>query len=487
MTEHMKATQHYTNIISQEQITSWKNPEPGEEKAKKGGAKMINQQARLVGPPGSASSESKLDCSSDRFIDSDQDHDMFSGDDETNEQHQNFMTTTNLVSDSQHHQRQSQSEKLLTQHNYSSQQQASKLDSAEDACSRKKHSLRDKSKQISKTNSKNSQQEEQLLHNDKEGVEEEDDEGVERQDQEDDDDEEIKHVIKGMLDCEDDDQVSLRETSGETDDDDAKALSRSPDERETYELSDKRRTTRASLRDSDNESLAHHKHQGKRSRVGNSKHVESTIVKGNEPDSIKLDLDNKTETNNKMTNELRGQISEPQEKNEKIISDDDCAEDQNDEHDDEDDDNINNEDDDEDDRVAGSEAGSDIENRKSNNNNSNDLDKQAREHHRHMMAQAGAALSNLAKTALGGSNGGTGDPLSALETMVEKGTTSNGGILQRLGIDEEVGPPWQHINYANWCGYAAAYGNPIATALLAAGLNFQNGLRLTKNSRKNED
>lgn len=92
--------------------------------------------------------------------------------------------------------------------------------------------------------------------------------------------------------------------------------------------------------------------------------------------------------------------------------------------------------------------------------------------------------------------GQTGDPLSALETMVEKSFdprmrpgVANGGILQRLGIDEEVCPPWQHINYANWYA-AAAYGHPMAAALMAASINnLQNGIKLSKNidSKKSED
>lgn len=113
------------------------------------------------------------------------------------------------------------------------------------------------------------------------------------------------------------------------------------------------------------------------------------------------------------------------------------------------------------------------------------------------IAQAESTLAQMAKSAMVASSTGhkaaattarsnCGDPLSALESMVETNVaTTGGGILQRLGIDEEVGPPWQHINYANWC--AAAYGNPMAAALLAAGLNFQNGLRLSKNIRKNDD
>lgn len=95
----------------------------------------------------------------------------------------------------------------------------------------------------------------------------------------------------------------------------------------------------------------------------------------------------------------------------------------------------------------------------------------------------------------GGQKGDTGDPLSALETMVEKSFdprlrpgVATGGILQRLGIDEEVCPPWQHINYANWYA-AAAYGHPMAAALLAAGINLQNGIKLSKNmaSQKKSD
>ena len=89
----------------------------------------------------------------------------------------------------------------------------------------------------------------------------------------------------------------------------------------------------------------------------------------------------------------------------------------------------------------------------------------------------------------------SGDPLSALETMVEKSFDprmrpgmASGGILQRLGIDEEVCPPWQHINYANWYA-AAAYGHPMAAALLAAGINLQNGIKLSKNMapKKSDD
>lgn len=102
---------------------------------------------------------------------------------------------------------------------------------------------------------------------------------------------------------------------------------------------------------------------------------------------------------------------------------------------------------------------------------------------------------NMTKTPSLGSKGDAGDPLSALETMVEKSFdprlrpgVANGGILQRLGIDEEVCPPWQHINYANWYA-AAAYGHPMAAALLAAGLNLQNGIKLSKNMspKKNEE
>ena len=33
MTQHMKVTQHYTNIISQEQIISWRNPEESSSKS----------------------------------------------------------------------------------------------------------------------------------------------------------------------------------------------------------------------------------------------------------------------------------------------------------------------------------------------------------------------------------------------------------------------------------------------------------------------
>lgn len=109
-------------------------------------------------------------------------------------------------------------------------------------------------------------------------------------------------------------------------------------------------------------------------------------------------------------------------------------------------------------------------------------------------AAASAILSGAIKAA-SGQKGDTGDPLSALETMVEKSFdprlrpgVANGGILQRLGIDEEVCPPWQHINYANWYA-AAAYGHPMAAALLAAGINLQNGIKLSKNvdSKKNEE
>ncbi|KAG9510895.1 Protein tiptop [Fragariocoptes setiger] len=65
-----------------------------------------------------------------------------------------------------------------------------------------------------------------------------------------------------------------------------------------------------------------------------------------------------------------------------------------------------------------------------------------------------------------------GSSLSALESLVEKSFDPKAGgrgvqqtgILQRLGIDEEICPPWQHMNYANWyvaaaaAAAAAAYG-----------------------------
>lgn len=85
------------------------------------------------------------------------------------------------------------------------------------------------------------------------------------------------------------------------------------------------------------------------------------------------------------------------------------------------------------------------------------------------------------------------DPLSALATMVEKEFdprqrpgVANGGILQRLGIDEEVSPPWQ-LNFQNWWT-AAAYGHPMVATLLAASMN-PNGIKMSKSvtPRKEDD
>lgn len=129
----------------------------------------------------------------------------------------------------------------------------------------------------------------------------------------------------------------------------------------------------------------------------------------------------------------------------------------------------------------------DIDEGKTNENDDDDHDDHDDDETSETNDSAVAKIISEATKAASGDKGDTGDPLSALETMVEKSFdprmrpgAANGGILQRLGIDEEVCPPWQHINYANWYA-AAAYGHPMAAALLAAGINLQNGIKLSKN------
>lgn len=76
-------------------------------------------------------------------------------------------------------------------------------------------------------------------------------------------------------------------------------------------------------------------------------------------------------------------------------------------------------------------------------------------------------------------NSGSGSVLSALEKLIEKNfdsksrRTQQTGILQRLGIDEEVFPPWQNMAPSPLGSAGSAMSPSITWSTISAGLNGQ--------------
>lgn len=377
----MKVTQHYTNIISQEQITSWKQPDSSESSATKQVGRPSNQPKNL---------EESLDTSSEKFNDSDRE-DSFSNDDEPVTQQQQQQLKSNKSRSSSVHKTGSS---IKTK-----RESGDSRDTVE--------SIR-----ILKSTSKNSKHE-------------------------------MTDNPSGLSSQEDSDAENSSASAASTSQ--RKLLNSTTDALKGNDEGNK-----LTAAESPSEKI---KAESGDERTSDSNHSE--YASGHLVDTKPNFEDAKF--NGDLT---KSPVSS---KSDEKHSDDDDNEDEHLEKD-------------EQQRV---ESGDD-EMRKDNNE---DCDKISRKR-----ADAKNMDLDVIKQVSEGQKGdGSGDPLSALETMVEKSFDprmrpglASGGILQRLGIDEEVCPPWQHINYANWYA-AAAYGHPMAAALLAAGMNLQNGIKLSKN------
>ena len=395
MTQHMKITQHYTNIISQEQITSWRQPESADAPNKNQG----KQSAQI------RNLDDNHDDLSEKFLDSDRE-DSLSNDDELTPQH--FQKNRNSHNKSTALIKRVPSPNtsaIESNHGDASPNQSSSKDSSkvkpltrsrkrehEDHTSEKASSPQDR-REISPTNSSSSSQRHNAILSD------------------------------------------LNESS-ETNKESKLRESASPQEQLKSE-------------DGDVE-------------TDNGDDAKSSTS----DDQIKQDENANTNGNSEQGTE---KITRDQEHIESDGDNDNDNEQQSDREDDEKDGEI-------------------VE--------KSDRKSKKRSKTRESVAITTSSADVKSQTILEQKGGdSSGDPLSALETMVEKSFdprlrpgVANGGILQRLGIDEEVCPPWQHINYANWYA-AAAYGHPMAAALLAAGINLQNGIKLSKNvgQRKSDD
>lgn len=381
MTQHMKVTQHYTNIISQEQITSWKQPESSETSL----GKQSSRQSKML--------DETLDTSSEKFNDSDRD-DSFSNDDEP-----------------PHKTRVAKSKQPSA--NKPSNNSKIKRDLASE-----NRDFTEQSQTV-KSSAKNRKRENENRHN-----------------------------------------LSESPIQEDSDAENSSASAVSSQKRSLNNSSD-------ALKGNDE----NNKIEGSASPEGKIK-LESGEERTNEPvlsdgsnddDSKSPDLGAKLKSNGESAKSPAS--SKEDEKNPELdeeqvdsaVQEPDFRENEEDE-----------------------EEGAAEDERKFNADN---CDKITRKRSK----DKGIDMDVIKQVAEGQKVDGSGDPLSALETMVEKSFDprmrpgiASGGILQRLGIDEEVCPPWQHINYANWYA-AAAYGHPMAAALLAAGMNLQNGIKLSKN------
>lgn len=378
MTQHMKVTQHYTNIISQEQITSWRQPDGMETTPGK--------------PPGKQSISSKsldeaLDTSSERFNDSDRD-DSFSNDEEPPQSKRAKSKPANKAINQKKIKRESigeteqqDSAKSLTR----SQKRENDGDDASGNTSLHEESdAENSSASVSSSQQKRSNSNDVLRGNDEDNKPE-------------DASSPLAQVETDSQDGQAEDSINPKEANNDTE-----------DAQRNVDLKNDGDSVMSPESKSDNKGASY-------DETGDTDHD------GDDEQQSGNDLDATAE------------------------NDDDC------------------------DKVS----------RKNPKEKSSDID----------------TSSCLKQISDGQKGDNSGDPLSALETMVEKSFDprmrpgmASGGILQRLGIDEEVCPPWQHINYANWYA-AAAYGHPMAAALLAAGINLQNGIKLSKNinPKKNDE
>lgn len=457
MTQHMKITQHYTNIISQEQITSWKQPEGSTDSiSSSGGGRHHNKQ--------SISSRNLEDIqdttSSDKFIDSDRDE-SFSNDDEpspTSLRQRSTKSRPGVTSRSSNDQAKTSLKRDLTSDIKDSTQNRPGSASAFSASTSKPT-----------TRSRKRQHEDET--------------------------EDIEAITESQGEVATSSPRSPRAQNGQqqrpgvldaSDDntnDENKCKSQSP---EDY-------TTTATNR-SASSGVKQLKHSG-----DDDKAREEDDDGGNCDEEPAYDG---TKTNGDDRPQIDRDVMAKTEQIVRSIKDEnfDDHDDENERHDGQPDDNHA-------DLKERDQQSDDEDESASHTDNNDECDKSTTKRAAAVSSKkrrakiseqdsdVGAAIAQIKQASEGQKSDGTGDPLSALETMVEKSFDprmrpglASGGILQRLGIDEEVCPPWQHINYANWYA-AAAYGHPMAAALLAAGINLQNGIKLSKNMnpKRNDD
>lgn len=417
MTQHMKITQHYTNIISQEQITSWRQPESSDSVSSKHGKQSTHLR----------SLEDNHDDSSDKFNDSDRDEN-FSNDDDSEQQskHQPSSQYTSRLDHQHNKNNDSTDNNSITGSNHGESPSTSLKNLASSkpvtrSRKRENESLPIKRDPVGKVNSPTTSSSSQPHQNSSSSS--------------------VNLILSDLNEDSETNKSSVE----------SKINGKS---QKSSEKSTKVTTNREGVEEEEEEVERRGKGKELEERGEGEKREDD-----NDNEETEQDLDGEDDNLKRDENLKPNGDSSVRPEDEKLK---DMTNEEDDTIGDKDRDETENDDDNDEGRSETNES-------------------------------ADTTTSNSKPRAA--QKGETGDPLSALETMVEKSFdprlrpgVANGGILQRLGIDEEVCPPWQHINYANWYA-AAAYGHPMAAALLAAGINLQNGIKLSKNidSKKNED
>lgn len=439
----MKITQHYTNIISQEQITSWRQPESSESSSTKHSKQSVSQVRNL---------DDNHDDLSDKFNDSDRD-DNFSNDDDLDRDSSPKHQLSNRLENPQHSNLKIESDDnhSTTESNHDDSPKAFKGLPNSKPLTRSKRRENDTMQSTkrriggranSPATSSYSQQQRQ---NSSAG----------------------SNIILGDLNDGNSEMIGSKEkkckTNGKTSRENLDAVLASSQKRKFSDKDDDDEDAHENASSDGNKNDVKGSENDKDQQLGSDDEDEKSSAKNqvdDEDDTLKRDAENRTLNGGLPV----GKDRRLKEKMKNVVGDDD----------DDDEDGV-------DDGLDGDNDDGDDED--------DDEEEQRSETNESVTINTTTSGSNSNK------KGDTGDPLSALETMVEKSFdprmrpgVATGGILQRLGIDEEVCPPWQHINYANWYA-AAAYGHPMAAALLAAGINLQNGIKLSKNvdPKKSDD
>lgn len=433
MTQHMKITQHYTNIISQEQITSWRQPESSEANSKHGISKQ-NAHIRNL-------DDNLDDHSSGKFDDSDRD-DSFSNDDDLDQQHKH-RSASNQSNNSINHRLDNNVKSESTPDNRESASESNHGDSP------RRH-VKGTTKSSAKPLTRSKKRENETLPNRRDAGERGRENSPATSTSSQQRQSSASNLILGDLN----EDSETNKEDGKTNGRESQDINRTVGK--TSSIKDELDNIEDDPRDETEEQLKHNA-------------IDITI--DDHEKEVKLDdIPTKANSSNDGVGRLGSTSPEINDQRDSTTQGD---------HDDS--------------KFKDVEAETAVTNDDDNFINEHDnVDEQASETNE---SAATTTTASVAISAVGGQRGETGDPLSALETMVEKSFdprmrpgVANGGILQRLGIDEEVCPPWQQLNYANW--YAAAAYHPMAAAaLLAAGINLQNGIKLSKNvaPKKNED
>lgn len=456
MTQHMKITQHYTNIISQEQITSWRQPESSETTTSSN--LKHNKQSSAIAQVRNLVDDNHDDLS-DKFNDSDRD-DNFSNDDDL-ESRESPSKPSNRLEISHHHQNNPKNESddnhstTESNHDDSSPKAFKGSPNGSKPLTRSKRRENDTLQSTKRRNGAGranspatSSYSQQQRQNSSGGG---------------------SNLILGDLNDGNSEMIGSRQekkckTNGKTSRENLDAVLNSSRKRKSSEKDDDdeaHQENGADAADDGNENdVKSSENDDKDQQLDSDEEKSSSSVKNEtvdeEDDKLKRDGESRT---------IFGGLPAGKDRRlkEKMK-------------------NVDDNDEDHDDQIQDGDADDGPD-------GDNDDDEQRSETNESVTINTTTSGSNNAK------KGDTGDPLSALETMVEKSFdprmrpgVATGGILQRLGIDEEVCPPWQHINYQNWYA-AAAFGHPMAAALLAAGINFQNGIKLSKNvdPKKSDD